>query len=302
MVDLNPYQVDAALFAFRSPLSRVPSSQTKWDCGKTIEAGIIGSQLWAEKKRRILVHRPASLRKQWSQELAEKFFIPSLILESKSYRELSRKASSPFQQSNQVVICSYQFARAKAADIMAVPWDLVVIDEAHRLRNVYKKDNKIARAPPRCAPRPAQVLLTATPLQNSLMELFGLVSFVDEHVFGSEEAFRELYAKKSDTLSAGMLANLRARHRADLPAHAPQAGHRVRPVHQTHPDYPGFHPVARGAAVVRSGVRVSSAGQPPRAPEQPAATDRTCPPQDPGLVVVRHLRHARHDDRPAEET
>ena len=89
---------------------------------------------------------PASLRKQWSQELAEKFFIPSLILESKSYRELSRKSSSPFQQSNQVVICSYQFARAKAADIMAIPWDLVIIDEAHRLRNVYKKDNKIARA------------------------------------------------------------------------------------------------------------------------------------------------------------
>ena len=210
-VDLNPHQVDAALFAFRSPLSRGAILADEVGLGKTIEAGIIKSQLWAEKRRRLLVIAPASLRKQWSQELAEKFFIPCLILESKSYRELSRKSPSPFQQPNQVVICSYQFARAKAAEIMAVPWDLVVIDEAHRLRNVYKKDNKIARALRDALRDRPKVLLTATPLQNSLMELFGLVSFVDEHVFGSEEAFRELYAKKADVLSAGMLANLRAR-------------------------------------------------------------------------------------------
>jgi len=212
MVDLNPHQVDAALFAFRSPLSRGAILADEVGLGKTIEAGIITSQLWAEKKRRILIIVPASLRKQWSRELAEKFFIPSVIIESKSYRELSRRSSSsPFLQPNQVVICSYQFARAKAAEIAAIPWDLVIIDEAHRLRNVYKKDNKIARAIRDAVLNRPKVLLTATPLQNSLMELYGLVTFVDEHVFGSEEAFRELYAKKSDSPSAGVLANLRAR-------------------------------------------------------------------------------------------
>lgn len=210
-VDLNPHQVDAALFAFRSPLSRGAILADEVGLGKTIEAGIIISQLWAEKRRRILVIAPASLRKQWSLELAQKFFIPSLILESKSYRELSRKSTSPLEQSNQVVICSYQFARAKAADIASIPWDLVVIDEAHRLRNVYKKDNKIARALRDAIGNRPKVLLTATPLQNSLMELYGLVTFVDDHVFGSEEAFRELYAKKSDELAGGTLANLRAR-------------------------------------------------------------------------------------------
>lgn len=211
IVDLNPHQVDAALFAFRSPLSRGAILADEVGLGKTIEAGIIVSQLWAEKKRRILIIVPASLRKQWSQELAEKFFIPSFILEAKSFRELSRRTSSPFQPTNEVVICSYHFARAKAAEITAVPWDLVVIDEAHRLRNVYKKDNKIARALRDAVRSRPKILLTATPLQNSLMELYGLVTFVDEHVFGSEEAFRELYARKSDSLPAGVLANLRAR-------------------------------------------------------------------------------------------
>lgn len=210
-VDLNPHQVDAALFAFRSPLSRGAILADEVGLGKTIEAGIIISQLWAEKKRRILVIVPASLRKQWSLELSEKFFLPSCIMEAKSFRGLSRKTPAPFQQSNQVVICSYQFARVKAADITGIPWDLVVIDEAHRLRNVYKKDNKIARALRDAVRGRPKVLLTATPLQNSLMELYGLVTFVDEHVFGSEEAFRELYAKKSDSLPAGVLANLRAR-------------------------------------------------------------------------------------------
>jgi adenine-specific DNA-methyltransferase len=210
-VDLNPHQIDAALFAFRSPLSRGAILADEVGLGKTIEAGIIISQLWAEKKRRILVLVPASLRKQWGTELSEKFFLPSLIMESKSFRELSRKTTTPFQPSNQIVICSHQFARTKAAEITGVPWDLVVIDEAHRLRNVYKKDNKIARAIRDAIQGRPKVLLTATPLQNSLMELYGLVTFVDEHVFGSEEAFRELYAKKSDNLPAGVLANLRAR-------------------------------------------------------------------------------------------
>lgn len=128
-VDLNPHQVDAALLAFRSPLSRGAILADEVGLGKTMEAGLIKSQLWAEHKRRLLVIVPASLRKQWSQEMADKFFIPSLILESKSYRELSRGARSPFDQPSQIVICSYQFARAKAAEIMSVPWDLVVIDE-----------------------------------------------------------------------------------------------------------------------------------------------------------------------------
>ena len=210
-VDLNPHQVDAALFAFRSPLSRGAILADEVGLGKTIEAGIIISQLWAEKRRRILVIAPAALRKQWSLELAQKFFIPSAILESKSFRELSRRNSTPFEQSIQVVICSYQFVRSKAADVASVPWDLVVIDEAHRLRNVYKKDNKIARAIRDAIGSRPKVLLTATPLQNSLMELYGLVTFVDQHIFGSEDAFREMYAKNSEEMTAGTLANLRAR-------------------------------------------------------------------------------------------
>src|SRR5271156_23996 len=86
-VDLNPHQVDAALFAFNSPLSRGALLADEVGLGKTIEAGLVLSQKWAERKRRILVITPSNLRKQWYQELTEKFFLPAIILETKSYND-----------------------------------------------------------------------------------------------------------------------------------------------------------------------------------------------------------------------
>ena len=198
-VDLNPHQVEAALFAFRSPLSRGAILADEVGLGKTIEAGLIVSQLWAERKRRILCVVPASLRKQWSQELAEKFYIDSVILETKSYNQAKKLGSAnPFEVPGKVVIVSYQFASAKIADVKAVEWELVVIDEAHRLRNVYKKTNKIARNLRDAVGHRPKVLLTATPLQNSLLELYGLVTFIDAQIFGSEDSFRDQFCRRDD--------------------------------------------------------------------------------------------------------
>ena len=211
-VDLNPHQIDAALFAFRSPLSRGAILADEVGLGKTIEAGLIVSQLWAERRRRILCIVPAALRNQWQGELADKFFIGSLILESKNFKRLVKDGiRNPFEQRDKIVICSYHFARNRETEVAALPWDLVVIDEAHRLRNVYKKSNKIARALKSVVGMRPKVLLTATPLQNSLMELYGLVSFVDPHVFGSEGSFRDQFARRSNDMRAAYFQSLRSR-------------------------------------------------------------------------------------------
>lgn len=193
-VDLNPHQVDAALFAFNSPLSKGALLADEVGLGKTIEAGLVVSQKWAERKRCILVITPSNLRKQWYQELAEKFFLPCRILETKSYNAAIRQGQARPFDVPEIVICSYQFAKGKAADVQAMPWDLVVIDEAHRLRNVYKPSNVIANALKQALAGKHKLLLTATPLQNSLLELFGLVSFIDEHTFGDLKSFREQFA------------------------------------------------------------------------------------------------------------
>src|SRR5215212_8540458 len=89
-VDLNPHQIEAALFALQSPLSRGVLLADEVGLGKTIEAGIVLCQYWAERKRRLLVLCPASLRKQWALELEEKFNLPALVLDAKSYRDKQR--------------------------------------------------------------------------------------------------------------------------------------------------------------------------------------------------------------------
>lgn len=198
-IDLTPHQIDAALFAFRNPLSKGAILADEVGLGKTIEAGLVISQLWAENKRKILCITPASIRKQWQGELIDKFFIDSFILDTKTYKQSQRKGNElPFNQKDKVVICSYQYARRMERDIALVDWDLVVIDEAHRLRNVYRSDNKIARSIQKSTAKRKKLLLTATPLQNSLLELYGLVSFVDERIFGNLESFKAQFIQHSD--------------------------------------------------------------------------------------------------------
>ena len=191
-VDLNPHQVEAALFACRKPLSRGVILADEVGLGKTIEAGLVISQRWAERRRRILIIVPANLRKQWHQELLDKFSLQSLILETKSYNAIRKQTDqNPFEYGSSPVICSYQFAKAKANDIKNIQWNLVVLDEAHRMRNVYKTSNVIAKTLKEAlAHVHSKMLLTATPLQNSLLELYGLVSMIDDRVFGDLDSFR----------------------------------------------------------------------------------------------------------------
>ncbi len=210
-VDLNPHQLDAALFAFNSPLSSGAILADEVGLGKTIEAGLIISQLWAERRRRILVITPTTLRKQWAQELADKFFLSSRVLDTAEYNKLIRDGASDPLNTGEVIICSYNFAASRSSEIRATPWDLVVIDEAHRLRNVYKPQNKIANAIRNATIGRRKLLLTATPLQNNLQELFGLVSLLDERVFGDVKAFRARY--QSREVAERELSDLRERLR-----------------------------------------------------------------------------------------
>jgi len=194
-VDLNPHQLDAALFAFKSPLSRGSILADEVGLGKTIEAGLVISQKWAEKKRRIIIVTPANLRKQWAMEMMEKFYLPVLILETKNYNLLIKEGNKNPLLFSGLIICSYQFVAKHSEQILLEPWDLAVIDEAHRLRNVYRTDNKIARAIKNALLSTPKILLTATPLQNSLMELYGLVSIIDDYAFGDEKSFKAQYTR-----------------------------------------------------------------------------------------------------------
>ncbi|MFO0807578.1 MAG: SNF2-related protein [Gemmataceae bacterium] len=201
-VDLNPHQIDAAAFALRSPLSKGVLLADEVGLGKTIEAGLVLCQYWAEKKRRLLVICPASLRKQWALELQEKFNLPNVVLDAQTYRQRQRAGdASPFSVPR-VVITSMNFASTMRGEIRAVPFDLVVIDEAHKLRNAYRPSNKMGQNIKWAVEERKKLLLTATPLQNSLLELYGLSTVLDDMIFGDPNSFRSQYTTSTGDLNA----------------------------------------------------------------------------------------------------
>lgn len=227
-VDMNPHQVDAALFALQPPVPRGAILADEVGLGKTIEAGLVIAQRWAEGHRRILLIVPASLRKQWTQELFDKFGIPAFILEAKSFKDRQRQGHArPFEVDNHVVVTSYEFGALKADELRKTNWHLVVFDEAHRLRNVYRKGaSKRAKALKDALTGTFKLLLTATPLQNSLMELYGLVSIVDDKLFGDEASFKTTYGGRPDPATLLILRDrLKPICRRTLRKDVQEAGH-----------------------------------------------------------------------------
>lgn len=205
-VDLNPHQVDAALFAISNPLQTGVVLADEVGLGKTIEAGLVLCQKWAERKRKLIVVAPAHIRKQWQTELSDKFNLPAMVMDRRVWGILRKEGHpNPFD-CGKIVVISYGFAARMKDDLRAVPFDLVVLDEAHKLRNSYQPSRKGGQAVRWAFELRQKLLLTATPLQNSLMELYGLGWLIGDHVFGDKSAFQTRYAN-----AGGDLQGLRAR-------------------------------------------------------------------------------------------
>ena len=209
-VDLNPHQIEAAAFALASLPTGGAVLADEVGLGKTVEAGLVLAQLAAEGKARAVILVPATLRAQWREELSGKFGLDADVVDGDTCRAAEKQGirSNPFDTGG-IVICSHQFAAGRAGELERVPWDVAVIDEAHRLRNAYRKDHRTGQALRRGLRRCPKLLLTATPLQNDLMELLGLAAFIDDALLGTEETFRLQYA--TGEMTEEKAADLKAR-------------------------------------------------------------------------------------------
>jgi hypothetical protein len=201
-VDLNPHQIEAALFALRNPLSNGVLLADEVGLGKTIEAALVLGQLWAERRRRLLVICPASLRKQWASELTEKFHLPTQVIDARTWAQARKEGIyNPLDQ-DVVSIVSIHFAARMEKIMGSIRWDLAVVDEAHKLRNAYRESHRTGQAVKRALAGVRKLLLTATPLQNSLLELFGLSTLIDDHLFGDRVSFRSRFMRGDSSIPA----------------------------------------------------------------------------------------------------
>lgn len=214
-IDAIPHQVDAAMFAFRNPIAGGVILADEVGLGKTIETGLILSQMWAEGKRSFLIVSPKSLRHQWREELKNLFDLKAEIVDTSIYKRIaSGNLRDPFKAEAKIVVTNEHFVEKYPEAVRQGQWDLVIIDEAHKLRNVWKagkNDAKRAKAIRRTIEPYRKLLLTATPIQNNLMELFGLVSFIDPLVLGSAESFQRLFKNIPEEIQEERLADLRSR-------------------------------------------------------------------------------------------
>lgn len=210
-IDINPHQVDAFCAAVKALKTGGIILADEVGLGKTIEAGLVIKYVIKSGAKKILISLPASLRKQWEVELLEKFDFPDgtiKILDKQAINYdpigiLDYWLKDP--QKECIALTSYDFSSKLMKKYPSVKWDFIVIDEAHNMRNIFHGTKRAKRLYDQSHNIP-KILLTATPLQNSLSDLHGLVSFIDPRIFGTEKAFNKQY--KEDNNYAELKQNL----------------------------------------------------------------------------------------------
>lgn len=199
-IQILPHQVKAAIRVLNEMQGRAILAD-EVGLGKTIEAGIVMKELIARgRANSILVLTPASLASQWQQELWDKFGERFVRHDEPEFEGFDR---------HDKVVTSIDTAKSNQhyPDIIKRDWDLVVIDEAHYLKN--KKTQRYALADDITARH--ALMLTATPIQNNLLELYNLINLIRPGLLGTLQNFEEEYvgdAQGRVLLHAKRLQNL----------------------------------------------------------------------------------------------
>lgn len=208
---IYPFQIAAAGFALRSPYQKGTVLCDEAGLGKSHEAMLVIAQKWLEGQHRILLAVPnADLLDQWTELINEFYSVPYVIIASRNDWDalITQDEPNPFLQ-DAIVITTYDFAANHEEAMKAVPWDLTVFEEANALVAVYQDGSQQAKALKRISEGSFKLLLTGTPIEKNIMDLYGLIWFIDETVLPDEREFLARYLRR--------------------PEHYPELSERVRP-------------------------------------------------------------------------
>ena len=220
LIDANPHQVEAIIFALEKLENGGCILADEVGLGKTLEAGLVISQFHARRCFNILIVVPTSLAGQWNSELRKLFHISSRIVTSADKRKLKKDEPEQLFEKDGVYILGREFAsRLERTRVLSKKlWDLIVVDEAHEMfANIYRRFtartgqyNEKSRASTMAAnlfrlfKRTPLLLLTATPIQNNILELWGLSSYILPQVnkshLGQFNHFKELFIQNSEII------------------------------------------------------------------------------------------------------
>jgi hypothetical protein len=193
-IEVYPYQIAAAMFALRSPYLKGAVLADEGSLGKTYEALLVITQLWYEGKERILLVVPTPLLFQWIEIMDTHFSVPYTVVDNEAVKSAT---ANPFEFQG-ITLTTYDIAAENAEALSATSWDVAVFEEAHRLAKAYTGENKTAVALKAVTSGAYKLLLTATPMQNSIMDLYGLIDFIDTGALGDADEFYKRYFRKPE--------------------------------------------------------------------------------------------------------
>ena len=198
-IEPNPHQINAFCAAIQALKTGGIILADEVGLGKTIEAGLVLNYVLDNGAKKVLIALPATLRKQWEVELLDKFGRQAVILDRYTVEHDKASIQRRLEDKDEVsiVITSYDFSSKLIKKFPHVKWDFLIIDEAHNLRNVFHGTKRAKNLYDVTHGIP-KILLTATPLQNALTDLHGLVSFIDPRIFGSEKVFIRRFVDGGD--------------------------------------------------------------------------------------------------------
>lgn len=190
-----PYQIGAALFATRSPYSKGVVLMDESGLGKSTEAMLVVTQKWYEGKTKILIFVPNSdLLIQWEKLIETKYSIPFVTIASSQQLTAS---GGTFEQ-DAVILTTYDFAVQCGDYIEKMAWDLTVFEEASLLASVHKDENKEAKTLKRITEGSFKLLLTGTPIEKNILDLYGLMYFIDETILPGEQEYMAKYFRQPE--------------------------------------------------------------------------------------------------------
>ena len=199
-IQIYPFQIAAASFALRSPYQKGAVLCDEAGMGKSHEAMLVINQKWLEGCSRILLVIPnVDLLQQWTEMLERFYTVPYVVLTNRDQWRQNTSPDTPnaFIQ-DALVITTYDFAADNEDAAKVVNWDLAVFEEANALTGVYQEGNKQAKALKRIAGESFKLLLTGTPIEKNIMDLYGLIWFIDETLLPGEKEFLARYLRRPE--------------------------------------------------------------------------------------------------------
>ncbi|MCD6122171.1 MAG: DEAD/DEAH box helicase family protein [Spirochaetales bacterium] len=218
LIDANPHQIETVIFALEKLESGGCILADEVGLGKTIEAGLVITQYRAKRRWNVLIIVPNSLSVQWQNQLKDLFRLNSIVITPKAVRKAKQKQAKKKNIKLSDLIFKYPGINIMGRELASTlernkvlsekDWDLIIVDEAHEIfANIYRRFNSqtgIYSIDSRASQRAADLrylfikhpilLLTATPIQNNLLELWGLASYLSEkNDLGMYHHFRKLF-------------------------------------------------------------------------------------------------------------